>query len=558
MNSYLSLKKSNCENCYKCIRNCPVKSISFSNKQAYIVEDECILCGNCFVACPQNAKEIRNDIDKVKEMIKSNKKVYASIAPSFIASYDRVNIKTMEKALKKLGFEKAEETSIGATIVKKAYEAMIEEKSQSVIISSCCHTVNTIIQKYYPEALKYVAPIMSPMQAHAQKVKKEYQDSLVVFIGPCISKKEEADLYPGMVDCVLTYEELSKWMDEENITFEYEEDDMDKFRARLFPTTGGIIRTMDLVEEDYSYISIDGVDNCIRAIEDIISGEISNCFIEMSACVGSCVCGPAVDKNHKAPITDVVMVNKYSSLRDYEVDMPSFDNLKKDMPYVSIKKEMPGSKVIEDILKKMGKTTPHDELNCGSCGYNTCREKAVAVYMGKAEISMCLPYLKEKAESFSDNIINNTPNGIIVLNEKLEVQQMNNACRRMFNVDKEMDEHSIKIEEIVSPDFYIEILSSDEMIKSRRVYVEKFNKYIDETLIYDKSYHIIISIMRDITEEEEQKASKEKIRNKTVAITDQIIEKQMRIVQEIASLLGETAAETKVAITNLKRTLNDE
>ena len=291
--NYLRLKKSNCRNCYKCIRHCPVKSIQFSDNQAHILEEDCILCGQCFVNCPQNAKIIRNDTDRVREMIRSSRPVFASIAPSFVANYEGVSIRSMEKALTRLGFTAAEETAVGATIVKRQYDEMIRDGTHDVIISSCCHSVNTLIQKYYPEALKYLAPVISPMQAHCRKIKKEHPEAYTVFIGPCISKKAEADGYEGIVDCVLTFEELTEWLEEENISFEPVPEEHHAGRARLFPTAGGIIRSMDRPRKDYSYITIDGTENCIHALEDIVCGRISKCFIEMSACSGSCIGGPA-------------------------------------------------------------------------------------------------------------------------------------------------------------------------------------------------------------------------------------------------------------------------
>ena len=196
--NFLGLKKSNCKNCYKCIRHCPVKSIKFSDNQAHILEEDCILCGQCFVNCPQNAKIIRNDTGRVREMICSSRPVYASVAPSFVANYEGVTIQSMEMALQRLGFAAAEETAVGATIVKKQYDEMIRQGDRDVIISSCCHSVNTLIQKYYPEALKYLAPVISPMQAHCRKIKKEHPDAFTVFIGPCISKKAEAEEYRGI------------------------------------------------------------------------------------------------------------------------------------------------------------------------------------------------------------------------------------------------------------------------------------------------------------------------------------------------------------------------
>lgn len=557
MNSCIQFKPSNCRNCYKCIRHCPVKSIRFENNQAHIVHDECILCGECFVVCPQNAKEIRNDVDKVKEVIKSGRPVYASVAPSFVGNYDGANITMFANALKKLGFTDAEETALGANIVKNEYERMIERNDSNVIISSCCHSINTLIQKYYPAALPFLAHVMSPMQAHCKEIKKAHPDAFTVFIGPCISKKDEADKYPEFVDAVLTFEELTGWFNEKEVKIEYCEDQSPKGRSRLFPTTGGILRSMKRNHDICTYISVDGVENCKNAIQDIIDGKVNRCFIEMSACVGSCIGGPAMDKR-KSPIVDFMRVDEYAGNDDFVMDIPASAELTKEMKYIGINRQKPGSKAIEEILKKMGKNSPADELNCGSCGYETCRDKAMAVYFGKSDINMCMPYLIEKAESFSDTIIKNTPNAIFVLNESLEIQQMNKTAREMFNIKNIHDVLNEPVVRILDPLPFVNVLNDGVNIRDKKVYLAEYNKYVEQTIILDRSYHIMICFMRDVTEEELQKNKKETMSQNTVDIADKVIEKQMRVVQEIASLLGETTAETKIALTKLKESLNDE
>ena len=557
MNSCIQFKPSNCRNCYKCIRHCPVKSIRFENNQAHIVHDECILCGECFVVCPQNAQEIRNDVDKVKEVIKSGRPVYASVAPSFVGNYDGANITMFANALKKLGFTDAEETALGANIVKNEYERMIERNDSNVIISSCCHSINTLIQKYYPAALPFLAHVMSPMQAHCKEIKKAHPDAFTVFIGPCISKKDEADKYPEFVDAVLTFEELTGWFNEKEVKIEYCEDQSPKGRSRLFPTTGGILRSMKRNHDICTYISVDGVENCKNAIQDIIDGKVNRCFIEMSACVGSCIGGPAMDKR-KSPIGDFMRVDEYAGNDDFVMDIPASAELTKEMKYIGINRQKPGSKAIEEILKKMGKNSPADELNCGSCGYETCRDKAMAVYFGKSDINMCMPYLIEKAESFSDTIIKNTPNAIFVLNESLEIQQMNKTAREMFNIKNIHDVLNEPVVRILDPLPFVNVLNDGVNIRDKKVYLAEYNKYVEQTIILDRSYHIMICFMRDVTEEELQKNKKETMSKNTVDIADKVIEKQMRVVQEIASLLGETTAETKIALTKLKESLNDE
>ena len=555
--NFLTLKKSNCKNCYKCIRHCPVKSIRFSANQAHIIGNECILCGQCFVVCPQNAKEIASELEKVKVLIQSGDPVFVSLAPSFIANYDGIGINGMRSALKKLGFADAEETAIGATIVKTEYERMLAAETRDVVISSCCHSVNLLVQKYFPDEIKNLADVLSPMQAHAKDIKRRHPNAKVVFVGPCVAKKDEAEYYNGIVDAVLTFEEVTEWLKAEKIELVADMDDYEKSRARFFPTTGGILKTMAR-QADYTYLAIDGVENCIAALKDIESGKIHKCFIEMSACVGSCVGGPVMEKYRRSPVKDYAAVSRYAGKKDFYVEMPDDESVKKEFTAIELRNGAPSEEEITAILKKMGKTRPEDELNCGSCGYNTCREKAAAIYHGKAEISMCLPYLKDKAESFSDCIVNNTPNGLIVVNDNLEVQQINPTARKIMNVRSSSDVLGETIDRILDPAPFRRVLNSKRSLRNERAYLADYKKYVEETIVYDTTYNMLVCIMRDITDEEAEREKKESISRQTVEVADKVVDKQMRIVQEIASLLGETAAETKIALTKLKESISDE
>ena len=558
MANCLTLKKSNCKNCYKCIRHCPVKSIRFSGNQAHIVNDECILCGQCFVVCPQNAKEIAPETEKVKVLIQSGAPVYVSLAPSFIANYDGVGIEMMREALKKLGFCDVEETAIGATMVKTEYERMLREEERDILISSCCHSVNLLIQKYFPHLLPYLADTMSPMQAHCTDLKKRHPDAKTVFIGPCVAKKDEAELYAGMVDAVLTFEELSNWLAQENIKLEASEEKRDVGLARFFPTTGGILKTLVEKKPDYTYLAIDGVENCISVLHDIERGRVHKVFIEMSACVGSCIGGPVMEKFHRSPVNDYIKVAHFAGKEDFAVEQPDGLSMHKQFERIERKNGIPSETEICAILRQMGKNKPSDELNCGSCGYDTCREKAIAIFQGKAEISMCLPYLKEKAESFSDTIVKNTPNGLIVLNESLEVQQINEAARRIMNIRSASDVLGEPVVRILDPKVFLKVQSSGKDIRGQKVYLAEYNRYVEQTVVYDKDYKLLVCILRDVTEEENERKKKEEFSRQTVETADKVVDKQMRIVQEIASLLGETAAETKIALTKLKDSMGDE
>lgn len=558
MSNCLTLKKSNCKNCYKCIRHCPVKAIRFSGNQAHIIGNECILCGQCFVVCPQNAKEIVDETEKVKVLLQGEYPVIVSLAPSFIANYQGVGINSMRKALKKLGFFDVEETAIGATIVKSEYERMLREDERDVIISSCCHSVNLLVQKYFPSTLGYLADVLSPMQAHCRDIKKRFPNAKTVFIGPCVAKKDEAEYYGGIVDAVLTFEELTCWLAEKKIELEKEMDSDAFSRARFFPTTGGILKTMAQNAPGYTYMAIDGVENCISALKEIESGKIHKCFIEMSACVGSCVGGPVMEKYSRSPIEEYSAVASYAGDKDFEVSQPKYTELQKNFEAIEHKLPMPSESEISSVLRQMGKTTPAQELNCGSCGYNTCREKAIAICQGKAEISMCLPFLKDKAESFSDTIVKNTPNGLIVLNDKLEVQQINAAARKIMNIRAASDILGDQVVRILDPGVFMKVLNTGRDVRNQRVYLAEYKRYVEQTVVYDKDSRLLVGIMRDITDEEAVREKKESISRETVEVADRVVEKQMRIVQEIASLLGETAAETKIALSKLKESISDE
>ncbi len=559
MPNCLTLKKSNCKNCYKCIRHCPVKAIRFSGNQAHIIGNECILCGHCFVVCPQNAKEIVDGTEKARVLLQSGDPVYVSLAPSFIANYSGVGIASMQRALKKLGFADVEETALGATIVKTEYERMLHEEDRDIIITSCCHSVNLLIQKYFPSCLEYLADVMSPMQAHCADIKRRYPNAKTVFIGPCVAKKDEAEYYEGLVDVALTFEELTNWLKAEGIELEQDIDNTPDSRARFFPTTGGILKTMTKNEPGYTYLALDGVENCIAALKDIESGKIHKCFIEMSACVGSCIGGPVMEKYHRAsPIKDYITISNYAGDKDFDVAQPAPMDLKKHFTMIEHRLAQPSEAEITTVLRQMGKFKAADELNCGSCGYNSCREKAIAIIQGKAESSMCLPFLKDKAESFSDTIVKNTPYGLIVLNENFEVQQVNASARKIMNIRAESDVLGEPVIRILDPTVFVEVKNSGHGVRDQLVYLAEYKRYVEQTVVYDPESRLFIGIMRDITDEEADREKKALINKQTIEVANTVVEKQMRIVQEIASLLGETAAETKIALTKLKESIGDE
>jgi len=550
---YITFKKSNCKNCHKCIRYCPVKSIRFSGSQANVIPDECVLCGECFVACPQGAKDIVDETELVSVLLRGDAPVYASIAPSFVSYFEGVGINALRDALIKLGFADAEETAIGATIVKREYERLLQEGVQDIIITSCCHTVNLLVEKYYPQLVSCLAPVISPMHAHSDDIKRRHPEAKTVFIGPCLSKKDEASM--ANVDAALTFEEISAMLEKANIVPEKVMDSFEQSRARIFPTSGGILGTLSYKNPDYIYITIDGMENCIAALDDIAKGGVHRCFIEMSSCAGSCIRGPIMRKNKVSPLKGYRATYAYAGREDFPVEQPLRQHIVDAHPSINVCKAMPSPAQIDEILSKMGKNSPEDQLNCGTCGYDTCREKAIAVFQGKAEINMCLPYLMEKSERFTDTILDNIPNGILVINDAFEVQLINSAAMKMLHVNNRSDVLGEPLIRIMDPSDFVHAAENIRRIRNKRDYYAEFDSYLELTIVSDVKSNNLIGIFRNVTDEENARKSHDELSRQTIETADRVVDRQMRIVQEIASLLGETAAETKIALTKLKESI---
>lgn len=563
MPNYLDFKKAKCKNCYKCLKNCPVKAIKIEDNQAKIIDERCILCGKCTLICPQNAKEVHSEIEQVKELLKNNK-VIATVAPSFISSFNINNFTTLEEGLKRLGFYSGEETARGAKIVIDEYDKILKEGKYKNFITSCCPSVNTMIRMYYPKALKYLAPIDSPVIAHAKIIKKENPDAKIVFIGPCIAKKRECN-ESGIIDGVLTFEQLLELFKEKQIDLKQIESSSlvpNWNRARFFPISRGIIKSFNNLNDKYEYIAVDGVERCKEVLENI--DNLTNVFLELNTCEYSCVNGPCSLNKKGEAITSNTKVREYVKINNKSNGINKEEILEK----LEFKHEykpinlgdniLPSDKEIEEVLAKMGKYTKEDELNCGACGYSSCRQKAWAVINGYADIQMCLPYMRERAENMSYEIIQNSPNGIIVIDKEFKIVDINSKAMYLLGISK----YDIKKKSILDTlednvDFIVS-LTEKKNVYSKQIEISKTNSYVELSINYMKKHDMMFAIMKDITEEVKYDKELDKMKMKTIETTDEVIKKQMRVAQEIASLLGETTAETKVALVNLKKALKNE
>ena len=553
--SILEFKKVNCKDCYKCVRYCPVKSIRVKDHAASILAGECILCGNCTIVCPQHAKEDINDVPMIKVLMSKHETVIAIVAPSF-AAYFNISFETMKSTLKKLGFADVFEVAEGAHVVKNEYERLVAENPDQTWITSSCASVNYYIKRHRPEAAKYLLPVLTPMKALAKILRERYPEAKFVFIGPCLSKKGEAFENGSGVSAVLLFEELEDWLAEENIVVHEDESFRNQPRlSRLFPMSGGILATMKQ-EPGINYLPISGFDGVKQTIEDVIDGKLPHCFIEMNFCKGGCVGGPSFRRKELGTLRGAVKTRQAAGTTIYDEDYSVPETLDYSTTFQTkrVFRLEPTKAQIEAVLRQMDKFSPEDELNCGMCGYSTCREKARAVLFGKAEIDMCMPYIRKRAENYAGKIIDSVPSGILAIDMSLNISQANPAACDIFGVDaKSLVGQPIGT--ILDENDFVNLLASDEDTLMTSIYLPDYGLYLDETLQVNRDANLIICILKNVTEEKTRHRRAMQKRQQTAAIADEIVEKQLRMVHEIASLLGETASETKIAISDLKESV---
>lgn len=561
--NYINFSYARCKNCYKCLRSCPVKAIRFKNQQAQIVEERCISCGHCLEICPQNARKVISDLEIVKRAIALDKKIVASLAPSFAGYFDVEGGKVVS-ALRKMGFKFIEETAVGAQLVSDYYGDYILKNKNKNYITTACPSANYLIEKYFPELIGYMIPIVSPMLAHGKLLKKFYgEDSFVVFIGPCVAKKLEAKELTNnkVIDAVLTFEEINEWIKNEGINFN--ELNFEKFDnnatmgGRSFPMDGGIIKSMKEVLDkcNIEAVSVSGMDGCFDILNSIKEGVIKNKVIEINVCRGSCIGGPNMVNNEKKYYSRLEKVKKYIKEKDNNIDIEEKINdidLSTVFKNKSLPKETINDEDIEKIMNKMGKYSKEDELNCGVCGYNTCKEKAQAILSGMAEEDMCLHFMRSKAESLSNMIFENTASCIILTDSELNIKEINPAAEDIFMVSSNQIKGKPLCILIDEDDFRL-VKETGKSIMGKRVAYPKYNAIFIENIVYLANEDIILASMINIMEEEKNRQELIKVKEKTLDAAQQVIEKQMRIAQEIAGALGETTAETKAILTQLRK-----
>lgn len=562
--SILQFRTANCKNCYKCIRNCPVKAIRVENQQAQIIEDQCILCEKCTSVCPQHAKVEHDDIPDIQKEIAAGKKVIASVHPAYLVRYGWNSVHLLEEKLQKMGFWKVFDAAQGAAMMKQEYTRILEaQHQQKMMISSNCPVVVRLIEKKYPHLTEYLAPVCSAMQMHAQYLREQYPDAVLVYVSPCISVMSELKEQQAQMDYVITFRELSNWMDDMPQQQEQGKLPEEVYLSRMMAVSGGLIQAMQPVEGQ-KYLSVDGMDQCREILKELQAGEYQDYFIEMNACANGCIGGPYSQKREKKLLDALIAIRQISMpegrpdyQKDYHMEMPDV-TIRRFIPEESYPEKAITREQVTHVLQEMGKYTREDELNCGACGYDTCRAKAVAVIQGKAEVSMCIPYMREKQEDYANIIINAMPGLLVTVDYQLNIVQLNKAAKDLFDISRKKHLLGKQLNEIMDDYAMVNMIAFDREIEQDCIYLEEQRRYIERVITNDRKNKLILCIMKDVTKEKERQKKQRRAQADAVQMADKLAEEQLKIVHEIASLLGETAADTKVAIEELKQTIQQD
>jgi Iron only hydrogenase large subunit, C-terminal domain len=553
----------NCKNCNKCVRECPVKAIRFKNNRAEIDEEKCIACGQCFTCCPKHARNMENEVGIVTEMLASDRRVVACIDSAYLGSFKEPG--KYITALRKLGFDSVQEIAAGSERITEDYIKYIKANAgkQKYFISSTCTAIYLFIQKYHPTLVKYLIPVVTPMLALGMAIKAEDPNAYTVYVGPCLSKKYETlpkrDDAP--INSLITCEEIMRMFRRKFIDMNALEasmpDRVTKNTGSSYSISGDMWPNITEILEENSYDSlrVNGLDNVKNLFESMESEELGKCYIGISACVESCINGPFIPKEslslfcRRQKITNFAAGNGWG-IEGEQINWEGID-LSRSFEPIGVPSHKATKKQLDDILHRMGRNTRADEYDCGACGYNTCREKAQAVFDGMAEEEMCWPNLRKKAEHKGDTIFLNSRNIIVLIDKEHKIQQINPVAEQYFKVAN-YDVVGKPVTVLGLPlDDYAYCLAIKKDIMNKKMRLDEHGLVVMQNIIYIEGDELFIS-MQDITEEEARKEELDKLKMHTVNIAQNVIEKQMRVAQEIASLLGETTAETKVALNKLK------
>lgn len=560
-----------CRDCYKCVRSCPVKAIQIKDGSAVIIKERCIFCGKCVDVCPNKAKKIRNDVAKAALLVKT-KRVYCSLAPSFASEFEGQEDELLS-ALSELGFAGISETSIGASIVSAALDKYAAEHDGACPwISTACPTVVELVKKYYPNEVARLAKVPSPLQTHCAYLREVYGDDIgIVFVGPCIAKKNEADLAPGYPDVALTFDELRAWLSDERVSLEdMRGKDAPSFvpakagKASYYPIERGQIITSAIWGKGpfcTDAIALSGNSELLDVLGQV---DETTPFLELLACEGGCINGPVAskDKSLAKRKNAVITYSKQSLDKAEDLFVPDEAFVERVLAegYGILKASQPGDESlfkkqfteeeITNALLELGKTSKEDELNCGGCGYNTCRDMAAAWLSGMAEPEMCVTKMRKEAQSKVDMLLRTIPTAVVIVDENLNIADCNLNFLRIFgDMDEAMlDESMLRMVTSLPLERFVPFYEKfrDEFYATRRSQYRLHykDKYLRVTFFLVEKSQLLGAMFEDIT-------SNTVRRETVVKKAEDVIQKSLETVQQIASLLGENAADTEIMLNSL-------
>jgi iron only hydrogenase large subunit-like protein len=538
-----------CQACYKCIRHCPVKAIKVEGGYASVEPDRCIVCGLCVEACPNGAKKVRDDLRRVEALLRSGRRVVVSLAPSFVSEFAGGGAAQIPAALRRLGFWAVSETALGAQEVSARCREMLATGTARVLISSACPVAVDYIRKYRPDASGLLTPLLSPMLAHARLLRSGLgEDIAVVFIGPCIAKKREADAHPELVDAALTFEDLRRWLERDGIDpakLDAAEAEFVPRRATtgaFYPIEGGMLRGVRGGAPAVLMASsgLRGVERALDGIEDMTPDK--PVFLELLACEGGCVNGPKAASSG-GTVRRHFRVLRYATAGEDE-DAPAGPPI--GTTYTPEPPPGPAFREpqIREVLRAVGKNSAADELNCGGCGYDSCRGFAAAFLAGRAERRMCVTYMRKLAEKKTHVLMQMMPSAVVLTDENLRILECNPSFARFFAPPGSDAEpralENRRLDELVPfYNLFTSVLETGEDVPGRDI---RFRGRVFHVTVFSVERHSVVGgIFRDETQPAVQK-------EQIIERARQVLQNNLRTAQQIAYLIGENAADSEIAV----------
>lgn len=552
-------EKAECQDCYKCVRECPVKAIKIQSGSAAIIPEQCVLCGHCVDVCPAGAKRVRDDLEKVKNLLITKKKVLISLAPSFASEFSQWKVGQLVAALKRLGFYGVSETALGAQQVSAHVARQLELQSGKVVISSACPAAVDLITRYIPAYTASVTNLLSPMLTHSKMLRKKYgNDCGVVFFGPCIAKKREADSHPHLIDAALTFADLHRWLEMEHIdpgALIAEESDVfvptNAEEGGLYPMDGGMSATLkaNCTVHDSCFMAFSGLKNIKKALEGLDQTVIEgNIFIEALACEGGCINGPKAELR-EATASKRYAIVKYSSYPKKKIPRTPTIPINEYVADTPVEQLAYSPEELRGALRQVGKLVEKDELNCGGCGYDSCKDFACALLATKAERTMCVTYMRKLAQNKASGLLRTIPSGVVIVNEEQKIIESNRNFAKLFGPDTEVvfDANpgldGALLKKIVPfHSLFKHVLDTGEDLVSRDFRIN--NRILHGSIFTIEPHSVVAGVFADITAPSIQK-------EQVIERAQEIIEKNLTMVQKIAYLLGENAAESEAVLNSI-------